>query len=118
VATFTQWVDAYARHETQLADFYRQRFRHEFQPAVAAWVATKPLKNANAPLTPFAMPNYRLAATAPAERLQLAAEAASAEASRDIQHANNYVLAVVLFSAALFFGGISTRLTTPPPRVP
>ncbi len=116
MATFTQWVDAYARHETQLADFYRQRFRHEFQPAVAAWVATKPLKNANAPLTPFAMPNYRLAATAPAERLQVAAEAASAEVSRDIQHANNYVLAVVLFSAALFFGGISTRLTSPRPR--
>lgn len=27
VATFTQWVDAYARHETQLAEFYRKRFR-------------------------------------------------------------------------------------------
>jgi hypothetical protein len=116
VATFTQWVDAYARHETQLADFYRRRFRSEFQPAVAAWIATKPLKNANAPLTPFAMPAYRLAATAQAERLQLAAEAAAAEASRDIQHANDYVLAVVLFSAALFFGGISTRLTSPRPR--
>ena len=57
-----------------------------------------------------------MAATAPAERLQVAAEAASAEVSRDIQHANNYVLAVVLFSAALFFGGISSRLTSPRPR--
>jgi hypothetical protein len=36
VATFTQWVDAYARHETRLADFYRRRFRAELQPAVAA----------------------------------------------------------------------------------
>ena len=36
VAIFTQWVDAYARHETQLAAFYRKRFRPEFQPAVAA----------------------------------------------------------------------------------
>jgi hypothetical protein len=51
------------------------------------------------------MPNYRLAATAQAGRLQVAAEAAAADASRDIQHANDYVLAVVLFSAALFFGG-------------
>jgi hypothetical protein len=116
VATFTQWVDAYARHETQLATFYRRRFRSEFQPAVTAWVATHPLKNANAPLTPFAMPDYRLAATAQAERLQAAAAAAAAEASRDIDHANNYVLAVVLFSAALFFGGISTRLHRPRPR--
>jgi hypothetical protein len=111
VATFTQWVDAYARHETELADFYRRRFRGEFQPAVAAWVATHPLENPNAPLTPFPMPNYRLAAAARADRLEVAAEA-----SRDIQQANDYVLAVVLFSAALFFGGISTRLQRPGPR--
>jgi hypothetical protein len=116
VATFTQWVDAYARHETELADFYRRRFRGEFQPAVAAWVATHPLRNPDAPLTPFAMPNYRLAANARAGRLEVAAEAAAAQASRDIQVANDYVLAVVLFSAALFFGGISTRLQRPRPR--
>lgn len=83
---------------------------------VATWVATHPLRNANAPLTPFAMPNYRMAAAAQADRLEVAAEAAAAEASRDIQRANDYVLAVVLFSAALFFGGISTRLQRPGPR--
>jgi hypothetical protein len=116
VATFSQWVDAYARHETRLADFYRRRFRKEFQPAVAVWIATRPLENPDAPLTPFAEPTYRLEATARAERLTVAAEAASAEASRDIQRANDYVLAVVLFSAALFFGGISTRLRRPRPR--
>jgi hypothetical protein len=116
VATFSQWVDAYARHETQLADFYRKRFRGEFQPAVAAWVATHPLRNAGAPRTPFAMPDYRLAATVQAEQQEVAAQAAAAEASRDIQHASNYVLAVVLFSAALFFGGISTRMQSPRPR--
>jgi hypothetical protein len=99
---FSQWVDAYARHETRLADFYRRRFRKEFQPAVAAWIATRPLENLDAPLTPFAMPNYRLEATARAERLTVDAEAAAAEASRDIQLANDYVLAVVPFSAALF----------------
>jgi hypothetical protein len=116
VATFTQWADAYAHRDTQLAEFYHRRFRKEFQPAVAAWVATRPLQNASAPLTPFAMPNYRLEATARAERLQAAAEAAAAEATGDIQRADNYVLAVVLFSAALFFGGISTRLQRWRPR--
>ena len=92
VATFSQWVDAYARHETRLADFYRRRFRREFQPAVAAWIATRPLENADAPLTPFAMPVYRLEAAARAERLTVAASAAAAEASRDIRRANDYVL--------------------------
>ena len=33
VALFTQWVDAYARDETELDRFYRKRFRPEFQPA-------------------------------------------------------------------------------------
>jgi hypothetical protein len=110
VATFTQWIDSYARNETHLADFYRKRFRKEFKPAVEAWIATDPLDNPSAPLTPFATSEYHLAANAEAERLQAVAEAAAAEASRDIQHATNYVLGVVLFSAALFFGGISTRL--------
>ena len=27
VATFTQWVDAYAQEQTELADFYYERFR-------------------------------------------------------------------------------------------
>ena len=49
VATFTRWVDAYARKETELADFYRKRFRKEFQPAVEAWIATRPLQNPEAP---------------------------------------------------------------------
>jgi hypothetical protein len=99
VATFTQWVNAYARHQTRLAEFYRRRFRPEFQPAVTAWVASRPLTNPDAPRTPFAMPNYRLAATAPAERLQRAAETAAAEATRELDHTEDYVLAVVLFSA-------------------
>ena len=67
VALFTQWVDAYARDETELADFYRKRFRAEFQPAFEAWVATKPRTNPDAPLSPFAMPQYKLAATAQAD---------------------------------------------------
>ncbi len=113
VATFSQWVNAYARNETQLADFYLRRFRAEFKPAVEAWIATKPLKNHSAPLTPFAMPQYRLEANAQAERLQATAEAASAEANSDIQRADDYVLAVVLFSVALFFSGVSTRMGSP-----
>jgi hypothetical protein len=110
VATFTQWVDAYARREGQLADFYFRRFRKEFKPAVNAWLATRPLANANAPLTPFAMPQYRLAARADAERLDRRAEELSAMVRRNIQRSTNYVLGVVLFAVALFFAGMSTKL--------
>jgi hypothetical protein len=111
VATFTQWVDAYAHEETQLADFYFKRFREEFRPAVEAWLATRPLRNPKAPLTPFAMPQYKLAATADAKRLDAEAELSAATVRRDIQRASNYILGVVLFSVSLFFAGMSTKLS-------
>ena len=113
VATFIQWIDAYAHRETGLTAFYERRFRPEFKPAFRAWVATKPLTNPNAPLTPFVMPQYRLAAEAQAERLDAEAEVSAADVRRDIQRASNYVLGVVLFSVALFFAGMSTKLGNP-----
>jgi hypothetical protein len=116
VATFSQWVDAYARRESVLADFYFKRFRKEFKPAVDAWLATRPLRNPDAPLTPFAMAQYRLAATAEAERLDQKAEDLAAQVRRNIQRSTNYVLGVVLFAVALFFAGMSTKLTGPGPR--
>jgi hypothetical protein len=110
VALFTQWVDAYARDETELADFYSKRFRPEFKPAFVAWVATRPRKNPSAPLSPFAMAQYKLAATAAADRLEAKAVASSRRAGEFIQRADDYSLAVVLFASALFFAGISTRM--------
>ena len=116
VALFTQWVDAYAREEDELAAFYRKRFRPEFVPAFDAWIATRPRKNPDAPLSPFAMPEYKLAATTMADQLEAKAAAASVKAGTDIQRADNYSLAVVLFAASLFFAGVSTRLHDRTPR--
>jgi hypothetical protein len=116
VATFMQWVDAYARDEAALVSFYRARFRPEFKPAFNAWTATKPLETEGAPLTPFVMPEYRLAARAEADRLDQTAEELAAEVRQDIQRASNYVLGVVLFAVALFFAGMSTKLTAPGSR--
>ena len=116
LALFTEWVDAYANEETELATFYRRRFRPEFQPAFEAWVATRPRVNRSAPLSPFAMPQYKLAATAESNRLEARAASFSARVGTYIQRADNYSLAVVLFAAALFFAGISTRLDSRTPR--
>ena len=110
VATFLAWTSAYAMHDTKLSDFYLKRFRPEFKPAVDAWIATKPLKNPSAPLTPFQMPQFHLAAAANAESSSRTAAAATAEAKVDNQRSDNYVLAVVLFASSLFFAGISTKL--------
>jgi hypothetical protein len=117
VATFIQWVDAYAKRETELLAFYERRFRAEFQPAFKAWLATEPLTNENAPLTPFVMPQYQLAAEQEAAQLDAEAEVSAALVRANIQRASNYVLGVVLFSVALFFAGMSTKLTQPRFRV-
>ena len=112
VATFIQWVDAHEQNRARLADFYRARFRDEFQPAFAAWLATKPFENPRAPATPFAMSQYRLMASDEADRLEATAAAASEKAKEANQRADNYMLAVVLFASSLFFAGISTKLQT------
>ena len=116
VLTFTQWANAYATDDKMLADFYFKRFRPEFKPAVVAWGKTKPLKNPNAPSTPFVMPEYKLAANAESAALVAEAEQHTADATESNQRSDNYVLAVVLFAAALFFAGISTKLSRPRQR--
>jgi hypothetical protein len=117
VALFTQWVDAYARNETELAAFYDKRFRPEFKPAFEAWVATRPRKNPSAPLSPFAMAQYKLAANAASDRLEVRAAGFSQRAGAFIQRADDYSLAVVLFASSLFFAGISTRLRSSAARM-
>ena len=117
IATFIQWVDAYAQDEGELASFYRERFRPEFKPAFDAWIATRPLRTPGAPQTPFAMPQYRLAAAADAARLDADAEVLAAQVRSYIQRSSNYVLGVVLCAVALFFAGISTKLASPRIRI-
>jgi hypothetical protein len=110
VATFIAWVDATAHSDTQLQNFYVERFRPEFRPAFDAWLATKPLVNADAPSSPFAMPDYALAASADARRLDAETAAAAALVPRNVQRSSNYVLGVVMFAVALFFAGMSAKL--------
>jgi hypothetical protein len=112
IATFIQWVDADVHGDVKLARFYRKRFRAEFKPAFAAWVAARPRTNPAAPPTPFALPQYRLAQTAESERLNARAGAYAQASERANEHSDDYVLAVVLFAVSLFFAGISTRLDT------
>ena len=110
VATFSQWVDAHLHDDQEVADFYEQPFRDEFQPAFHAWLGTDPFDDPSAPPSPFAMPEYRLAASEHARRLESTANASAEQARQNVQRATNYVLRVVLFAIALFFAGISTKL--------
>jgi hypothetical protein len=110
VATFTQWVDADVAGDVELADFYRDRFRAEFQPAFAAWLETEPRTKPDAPKSPFEMPEYRLAEADEAQQHQVAADAEAQAATDASRRADRYMLAVVLFASSLFFAGISTKV--------
>ena len=82
----------------------------EFKPAFDAWLATKPLTNQSAPLTPFVMPQYALAAESGGRATRCGRRGIAAQVRQNIQRASNYVLGVVLFSVSLFFAGMSTKL--------
>jgi hypothetical protein len=110
IATFIQWIDASVAGNNKLADFYRRRFRQEFRPAFAAWLTTHPRTNRSAPLSPFAMPQYRVAEAVKSEHLNTAAGVYADAAGTANQRSDNYVLAVVLFASSLFFAGISTKV--------
>jgi hypothetical protein len=113
IATYMEWVGAHLVGNDEVAAFYEQRFRDEFKPVFEAWLAADPFDDPEAPSTPFAMAEYRLAATAEAEELEATAELLAADARVNVQRATNYVLGVVLSAVVLFFAGISTKLTDP-----
>ena len=113
LATFNQWIDGYTTGNTELQEFYATRFRPEFRTAFDAWLATSPFNDSSAPQSPFAMPQYQLAATDEARRLDGEAAVSADIVQRNIQRSSNYVLGVVIFAVALFFAGVSTRPRNP-----
>jgi hypothetical protein len=113
VETFIQWVNARAAGNERLARFYRRRFRPEFRPAFAAWLATRPFTTPGAPATPFDVPQYRSAAVAQADRLEAKGAGESKVATGYLERADRYTLCVVMFAMTLFLAGLSTRLRSP-----
>jgi hypothetical protein len=113
VAIFTHWVQATDSGNTRFATFLYRRFRKEFVPALDAWIATKPFENANAPSSPFVMPEYKLEARADAAKHQTLASAASKAANLANHHSDEFMLLTVIFAAVSFLAGISTKMVYP-----
>jgi hypothetical protein len=111
LSVFENFVDATLDGDTELADFYRQRFRDEFEPAFAAWIALDPFTNPDAPPSPLAMPEYRLADDQEAQDLNARAEAKFKEGEDANNYSDTYTAATLFFAAALFFAAISERFS-------
>jgi hypothetical protein len=133
VVTFTDWLQAaeaegllaqtadppqpYVPDPNLVSGFLYQRFRPEFKVAVDAWIATHPRFNPDAPTSPFAMPQYRVATLRESSRLERQAEANAADARAANQRSDNYVLMTIMFATVLFFAGISSKMDTFKARV-
>ena len=109
VMLFSQYVNARAVSNDSLAQFYADRFRDEAKTAFAAWMATKPFENTNAPAHPFVTNFYQ-------PRLLEEARVAEAESQKLWQQAGeagrtsrSYVLITVLLASALFCGGTASK---------
>ncbi len=130
VTVFTEWLAARADELRQdpnsslgrdgiytpdpgtLSGFLFLRFRPEFRAASAAWLDLRPLQSADAPQTPFDMPQYRLASAEEAANLEVRAEELADSARAANQRGDNYVLVTILYALVLFFAGISSKMDT------
>jgi hypothetical protein len=111
---FTQFAAAFTEDNKQLQNAIEGFFREEFRPAFEEWIALDPLKNPDAPPTPFQLDSYVEAQSNLIEADELEEEAtAKFEAGREAnQTSDNYVLATIFFAAVLFFSGIATKFTS------
>jgi len=109
VSVFEQFVDAYAVGDRALQNFYRDRAREEFRPALEAWIAQARDDIEAAPSTPFVMPEYVREAEVESLDLQRQAESRFQDALDNNQRSDNYVLLAVLFASVLLFAGLAPK---------
>ena len=112
IGLFTNWINAFAVDNQELATFYEERFRDEFKIAFEAWLATEPVNNPDAPDTPFDMPEYHIGQADDAARLETEAEEKFAEGTAANQQSDDYILNTVILASVLFLGGLVSRFSS------
>ncbi|WP_347350462.1 hypothetical protein [Intrasporangium sp.] len=110
VSLFVQWFQAHSLGNARMEDFIERRFPAPLDAAFDAWIATRPDTNADAPPTPFAMPQYVLPEVAAAEQASQRADRLFADGLNASSRADNYTLLTVLYASVLFFAGMSAKV--------
>jgi hypothetical protein len=117
ILNFNRWLEVTTEGNEQLADLYQRRFRDEFRPAFATWLASDPLHNPNAIASPLREPNYKLAHMEEADRLERLGDQRFEQGKEATDDGDNYVFVTVFFAVVLFFAGISLRFSWYPMRL-
>jgi hypothetical protein len=108
-AMFSAWLQARAANNAQLQTTLVRRFSPEYRTAFAAWLATEPFTNPDAPPGPGYLPEYHNPQIEQAENLNEHA-ATLEEAGTEARHtAEEYVRATVLFALVLFLVALGQR---------
>jgi hypothetical protein len=110
IGLFTNWINAYSQNNQDLMRFYQTRFRPEFKPAFDAWLATDPKNNKDAPPSPFAMPEYKVAKESEADDLEAQAGQMFTAANDANEIADRYVLDTVILASVLFLAGLASQV--------
>ncbi len=101
------WLNAYTQGNTNLAKVFQRRFRPELQVAFAAWMATNPFTNPNAPPGPLFMPQYKVSQDAQANKLDAEAAATFDKGQAAKEQGDAYVLNTVFLATVLFLTAIA-----------
>lgn len=109
VLLFSQHINARASSNEVLARFYSDRFRGEAKTAFAAWMASKPFENPDAPPHPFVTNLYHPQLLADARSAEAESQSFSEKAGEAGRVSRNYILVTVLLACALFCGGTAAK---------
>lgn len=109
IGLFVEYAAAISTDNTELADFFFNRFPPTLRAATNAWLAQNPLQNPEAPLTPFDMDEYVVEEQIESEELQAESVALFHKANEANELSDEYILLTVLFATVLFLTGIAGK---------
>jgi hypothetical protein len=109
-ALFVEYARDMYDGKTELSAFILARMRPELQKAIQAWALTRPRENANAPSSPFVMPEYQVKADADAAELNARSTSAHDEAQKANKTGDTYTLLTVLYATVLFLAGLVSTI--------
>lgn len=109
VGQFTNWVNAMGDGNRQLADFHSRRFSDTLRPAFEAWVATNPLENPDAPVSPFEMEMYELSIRSAVSEMYASGDELVQLGEVAGSIGDQYTLMILILAGALLLAGLAHR---------
>ncbi len=110
---FFEFLEMRAEGRTEMAAYLHKGMRPEARVALDAWLAKE---RSRAPVTPFAMPEYKLRAESRAAALNEQSARSHDQANDANKASDSYTILIVAYSAVLFFAGMVSNFRAPRSR--